>query len=271
MPLLKDLKLTLKAPKACRLDDIDQAMESYQAGDEMTLRFSGRKPWIRFWGLDAQDLQPNEEIVDLLKENYIAPSDYDKKLREPLAEIQAEQDQWVKEQIPSDEQIVYYMDCFGDATTEEKSRAYHFDRTVIAHAQGLEAKEYADGGVAFGPGQSYWCHPRGLYIEIENLQGYIDSGKNFKVYLMCHSPENLDWEYELTVKSGFKELSQFTQLWTIPKVRNQQAINSFEVDLKELEIDALRIGLRSNQTAVLNDWFQNKGFIACLQALWITE
>ena len=71
MPLLKDLKLTLKAPKACRLDDIDQAMESYQAGDEMTLRFSGRKPWIRFWGLDAQDLQPNEEIVDLLKENYI--------------------------------------------------------------------------------------------------------------------------------------------------------------------------------------------------------
>ncbi|WDE95272.1 hypothetical protein PQO03_06005 [Lentisphaera profundi] len=88
---------------------------------------------------------------------------------------------------------------------------------------------------------------------------------------MCHSPENLDWEYELTVKSGFKELSQFTQLWTISKVRNQQAIISFEFDPKELEIDALRIGLRSNQTAVLNDWFQNKGFIACLQALWITE
>jgi hypothetical protein len=46
---------------------------------------------------------------------------------------------------------------------------------------------------------------------------------------------------------------------------------SFEIDPVELEMDALRIGLRSNQTAVLNDWFQNKGFIACLQALWITE
>jgi hypothetical protein len=271
MPLLEDIYVKLMAPKACRLDDIDQAMETFEAGEEMTLRFSARKPWIRFWGIDADDLKPSTEIITTLKAQYIAAEDHDKKLKEPLLELQRQQDEWVQSQVPPAEKLVYYMDCFGHATTEEKSRAYHLDRTVIEHPDGVVAKEYADGGIAFGPGQSYWCHPRALHLEIENLQTYIDSGKTFKVTMMCSSPENLDWEYELTVKSGFKELEKHTQLWKIPKERGLQSVISFEIDPVELEMDALRIGLRSNQTAVLNDWFQNKGFIACLQALWITE
>ena len=188
-----------------------------------------------------------------------------------LSEIHEDQDRWIRDRIPETERIVYDIDCFGMATTQEKSRAYSLDRSVVKHPDGVVAKEYADGGLAFAPGQSYWCHPRGLHIEIENLGSYRASGKPFKVYLYCVSPESESWSYRVEAKSGFKELPSLSRVWDVPTQKGAAALCVLEVDPAELEEDHLTIWLRSNQTAVLNDWFEDGGFIAALQRLVITE
>ena len=265
-PLTRELLLPWKAPKNCRMDDIDRPMRCLQTGEETQLRFSARKPWIRFWGLEAEDLKPGKEILTALE-----ALEHIELGVEALAEIHEQQDRWIREQIPQGERIVYDIDCFGLATTEEKSRAFPLDRTVIHHPDGVVAKEYADGGLAFAPGQSYWCHPRGLHVEIENLSGYRKSGKPFRVYLHCVSPETEQWSYRVAVQSGFKKLPELATVWEVPQESGPRALYVLEIDPSELEEDHLTIWLRSNQTDVLSDWFEDRGFIAALQRLVITE
>jgi hypothetical protein len=270
-PLTEELTLPWTAPKACRLDDIDRPMQHLAAGEQTTLRFTPRKGWIRFWGLEPADLQPTPEIIDRLNAVYIAEADMQSRLVEPLAGIHAEQDRWIRAQIPADETLVYDIDCFGNATTQEKSRAFTLDRTVVEHPHGTVAKEYADGGIAFAPGQSYWCHPRGLHVEIENLQYYRENKIPFTVYLQCVSPKNQDWSYEVTFKSGFKSLDRHQTTWDVPKAASEHSLCSFAFDPEELDHDDLTIVIRAKQIPVLNDWFEDGGYIAALQRLVITE
>ncbi len=266
VPLTEELQLPWKASKACCMDDIDRPMKQLQAGEEAILRFMPRKPWIRFWGLEYGDLAPSPEILAMLENLCRSEGE-----QEDLPAIHERQDGWIREQIPEEERIVYDIDCFGYATTQEKSRAFSLDRTVVAHPDGIVAKEYADGGIAFAPGQSYWCHPRGLHLEIENLSSYRKSGKPFKVYLCCVSLALEQWSYRVTVESGFKELPELTAIWDVPQNPGAGSLCVLEIDPFILEEDHLAIRLRSNQTAVLNDWFEDEGFIAALQRLVITE
>ena len=98
------------------MDDIDRPMRCLQTGEETQLRFSARKPWIRFWGLEAEDLKPGKEILTALE-----ALEHIELGVEALAEIHEQQDRWIREQILLGERIVYDIDCFGLATTEERA------------------------------------------------------------------------------------------------------------------------------------------------------
>ena len=84
-----------------------------------------------------------------------------------------------------------------------------------------------------------------LHIEIENLGSYRASGKPFKVYLYCVSPESESWAYRVEAKSGFKELPSLSRVWDVPPQNGADALCVLEVDPTELEEDHLTIWLRS--------------------------
>ena len=68
-----------------------------------------------------------------------------------------------------------------------------------------------------------------------------------------------------------QKLPELATVWEVPQECGPGALSVLEIDPSELEEDHLTIWLRSNQTAVLSDWFGDRGFIVALQRLVIAE
>jgi hypothetical protein len=136
------------------------------------------------------------------------------------------------------------------------------DRVTLAHP-GAAAHEFGDGAIAFGPGRSFWYHPRGLTIKLRVAEA--DRQNGLHVLLNSFDPLGLNASYKVHVRG------RTLGLWKLPASPfDDQAWFSVPLTKDDFSPDGhAAVGLSVNQAGILDDWWADRGFIAALHALWI--
>ena len=163
--------------------------------------------------------------------------------------------------IGPDEKIVYQVFCGANLPLGTRSRAEDYDR-VARSGNSISAIEKADGVIAFGPGRSFWYHPRGLTIRINGP----DAGKKWGVIFHSFDPQGLDVKYQIF--AGKRKVGR----WNVPTSPSADEA-FFKVIIEENDADLqghLDLRIATDQRQILH-WWDDKGFIAALHALWIVE
>jgi hypothetical protein len=256
LPLTADVVLPIELKKRAAIDSAQAQIGEHDPGT-INLTFGPLLGWYRFWGCDVTD---------------IVPPDLAKTAGLPLLS-----DQWEievqKHETDLHNAALKHLKHGGTGTLLEvfcganlplgtRSRAAAFDRVSLAQA-GADAKEHADGAIAFGPGRSFWYHPRGLGFIIRVSEA--DREKGLHLLLNTFDPLGLDASYR--VRSQSHEFG----IWKLPASPfDHNAWFSLTLKKADLNPDGTAfVSLTANQTPVLDDWWKDRGFIAALHALWI--
>lgn len=277
-PLLSECEVTFTVPKDCRIDALERPLGKFKTGDKVQLKFDTRRTWYRFWGLEAQDIQPDATAVAAIEKAAAEWRAFSDNSSKNLAGIHAADDAFFASVIPADEKLLLDVDCFGNAVFGERSRALPFDRCVYSISKDLTAREYSDGGISYGKGKSFWVHPRGLGFQIEGLDkaGLAPTDK-IRIRLCTVADENEPLEYLVKVKSGWKKIFGFNEsgqepvIWKCPKTRSADGLFTFDINIADIEDGILSVNLRTHQKQILDDWFANKGFIARVERVLVTK
>lgn len=256
LPLISEVTLPVGLKKAASLDGPQQAMGPQPAGT-LELTFGPLKRWYRFWGCGVEDIDPPDldtrHDLPLLSENWISDVEEHESALHALA---------LKKLKGGGTGVLYEVLCGGNLPLGTRSRAAAFDRVVQTHA-GMNAHEFSDGAISFGPGRSFWYHPRGLSFKIHAAEAEQQAG--LSVLLNSFDPLGLDASYRVSVRG--RKLG----IWKLPSSSfDEQAW--FRIDLKKEDFSPdgrASIVLGTNQTGLLDDWWKDRGFIAALHALWI--
>jgi hypothetical protein len=264
------LELEFTVPAACRIDSCEAVLGKFEAGEKVALRFFGRNGWYRFWGLHADQVQPDAQALKRLEECNGKLRNYLDNANGILTRCQEELDVNVEALIPDSEQRVLHMDCFGNAVMDERSRAQMFDRIVYCNDANINAKEITDGGMAMEPAVSYWIHPRELHFVVTGLTRIASASKVVNIYLFSRSPDGEKWRYTTKVYSGGKALYQSAIPWACGKCVNTDALLKISVIADYVIDGTLEVVMSAAQMAVLDDWFRQNGFIAALERLVVT-
>ncbi|CAN5502319.1 hypothetical protein BH09VER1_BH09VER1_53660 [soil metagenome] len=124
----------------------------------------------------------------------------------------------------------------------------------------MSASERGDGVIAFGPGRSFWYHPRLLPVRITGL------AIGAKLSLILHAFDPLGLEVKYRVFAGTRQVGG----WNIPTSPfADEAFFKFRIEEGDLDVQGhLHLCLATDQRQILH-WWEDKGFIAALHALWI--
>ncbi len=264
------VEIPFRVPAPCRIDSPEKVLGEFQAGQQITLRFDDRHCWYRFWGLTAQQLQPEGEAMTILDRLARQQTDFAQTAPQLLQKRQTELDQMIDALLPATARRLFHLDCFGSCPMGERSRAGQFDRLVYNAVPGLTAREFSDGGIAVSPGVSYWVHPRGLHFEISGLTAGGAGVEEVTLHLFSLSPPDQTWRYRVACRSGDRTLYESAQAWSCPQTPGPGALLSIPLNLLEVTNGRVDGIIRSDQPGVLDDWFRDGGFIATLQRLLIT-
>jgi hypothetical protein len=152
--------------------------------------------------------------------------------------------------------------CGGNLPLGSRSRAVGVDRVVQAHP-GAGASEFGDGAISFGPGRSFWYHPRGLTFKMHVAEA--DRVNGVHVLLNSFDPLGLDASYE--VLANGRKLGK----WKLPASPfDEHAWFSLKLKKEDFSPDGhAAISFAVNQVGLLDDWWKDHGFIAALHALWV--
>lgn len=277
-PLLSPCTVRLTCPKDCRIDSLEKPLGTFKKGDVVELAFTTRRTWYRFWGLTAAEIQPDATGIAALERAAAEWKSFSENAVANLAKTHAEDDAFFKSVVPDDERLLLDVDCFGNAVFGERSRARPFDRCVFAANDRITAKEYADGGISYGKGKSFWVHPRGLGLQVEGLDTLdLPHDAKLRVRLCTVAEKDEPLSYKVKVRSGWKrifgydEMGQAPVVWNCPKERTAEGLFTFDVALRDLADGVLKIQLRTNQKQILDDWFADGGFIARLERIVVTQ
>jgi len=252
-PLTKDVFVPITLGKQAVVDSATGSLGELEAGTHM-LPFGPINGWYRFWGCGVNDMLPDENPQ---LSGAVLTSDWPKE----LAAHREELDLAAVRRIDPSSEIVYQVYCGAQLPLGTRSRAESFDLVVVKKESVIVA-EKADGVVAFGPGRSFWYHPRGLPIHITGL----DLGSHYKILLHTFDPLGLNVKY--VVSTGAREFG----CWKVPASPLDPG-TFFEVELLPSDMDSrgeVDLHIRSNQRALLH-WWKDKGYIAAVHALWIIK
>ena len=276
-PLLSPCTVRFKCPKDCRIDALEKPLGTLRKGDVVELSFTTRRTWYRFWGVAAEEIQPDTAGVAALERAAAEWKSFSDSAAANLARTHAEDDAFFKSVVPEDEKLVLDIDCFGNAVFGERSRARPFDRCVFAANDKVTAKEYSDGGISYGKGKSFWVHPRGLGLQVEGLDTLgLAPDAMVRVRLCTVAEKDEPLSYKVMVRSGWKKIFGFadagqeTVVWDCPKERTADGLFTFDVSMGDVTDGVLGIQLRTNQKQILDDWFADGGFIARLERIVVT-
>jgi len=283
VPLLSPCTVTFTVPRDCRIDSLEKPLGAFKKGDRVDLTFGTRRTWFRFWGLAAEEIQPDAAGVKAIEKAAAEWQAFSSNREASLKEIHEKDDAFFKSVVPADEKLLLDIDCFGNALFGERSRALPFDRTVYSVNGKLTAREYCDGGISYGKGKSFWMHPRGLHFNIEGLDT-LDLPKTAKlrVRLCTVAEKDEDLSYSMAAKSGWKKIFGFLSaqdskpsdkvIWNCPKTRTADGLFTFDFALADVCDEGwVTVYLRTNQKQVLDDWFADKGFISRLERVVVTR
>ena len=282
VPLLAPCTVTWTAPRDCRIDSLEKPLGTFRKGDRVDLVFDTRRTWFRFWGLEADEIQPDAAGVAAIEKAAADWSAFAANGEKSLREIHARDDAFFRSVIPANEKLLLDVDCFGNALFGERSRAQPFDRVVFAANDRLVAREYSDGGISYGKGRSFWVHPRGFHFNFEGLDS-LDLPKDAKLRVrLCTVAEpDEPLSYYVSAKSGWKNVfgvfgrdernPQPPCVWTCPKERTAEGLFTFDFTPADIcEEGWLSVHLRTKQKQVLDDWFADRGFIARVERVLLT-
>jgi hypothetical protein len=266
----QSLDIDMEVPADCTIESLRDGQRNFRKGEIARLHFEGRNPWFRFYGLSPEQIQPDAKSVAMLEV-------WDKASRalvaEESADLSLEQsklDELLDSLIPSGEEMVIHIDCFGQAIHAEKSRAHPFDREVYRMSPDIRARELADGGVALEPGRSYWIHPRGLHFEISGMARHLENAQALVVYLFTRSPEEEQWSLVPGFKSGGQSVHAPEDPWHCATTAGPDSLFRVVLPADEIVNGTLECRLTVNQRGVLDDWFRDRGHPAALERLMVT-
>ncbi len=252
-PLTKDILVPVILSKVAVVDGAIGTLGEQSPGT-LLLPFGPLNGWYRFWQRRVEDICPPENVE--LQSALLSPS-----WPEELATHQMELNRQASRWIGPDEKAVFQVLCGASLPLGTRSRAESFDK-VVRSQNSVSASERGDGVIAFGPGRSFWYHPRLLPIRIAGLA----PGKKRTLILHAFDPLGLDVKYH--VFAGARKVGS----WNVPtSPLKDEAF--FKVKIDEQDIDSLgQLDLRvaTDQCPILH-WWGDKGFIAAIHALWITE
>jgi hypothetical protein len=264
LPLLRNVEIPFDMCRGARVDGHQAPIGQVPSG-YATLTFGPHKTWYRFWGLEADEIAPTEATVaavlalqpgiDLLAEAW------EEQLAAHLTRLH---DECLSQQGWAEDDVLLEVACGARLPLGSRSRAAEHD-IVTRNIDGLSAHEYSDGAIAYGPGKSFWCHPRGLNVKVQGLNAIKDRGP-LAVVLHSFDAVPLDARYRVTIGHGrvHGRWALPTDPWS-PEAWYRVAIDPSWISPSGV----LSLGLLSDQKGVLYDWWEERGFVAGLHALWV--
>lgn len=263
LPLLHDVEIPIELARAVRVDGPQEPLGLLGPG-MVTLRVGPHRTWHRFWGAEAEDLRPTEAtlhtIAELKKGTDLLADDWQKELdahRTALHQATLAHLYW------REEDVALEVFCGAKHPLGSRSRAMAYD-LVHALVKGLSASEYGDGVLAYGPGKSFWCHPRGLTFKIRGIPAAMRA-QPLTVVMHSFDPLKLGARYRIRIAGEVREH------WSLP-VDPFEASAWHRLEIRPEWINAkgeVAITLLCDQTPVLQDWWKERGFVAGLHALWV--
>lgn len=262
--LLKEVRLPLRLASPAKIDDAQGGVNELSAGVH-ELSFGPLRGWHRVWGLGVEELHSVDDVEVLLERSgAMLPRDAERVAAE-RADALAEAG-WRHKALRGKSKVLS-VQCGAALPFGTRSRAVAWDRAQ-AHQPGASAAEHADGVISFGPGRSFWYHPRGLHFRIDGLAKGAQPRADERWTVLLHSfdPLKLDAAYRVSVGPAKRDAGR----WRLPDVaEDAAAYYSLEVTAEDFDSRGrLAFELRSDQTALLR-WWDERGFIAALHALWV--
>jgi hypothetical protein len=256
MPLTADVTLPVGLKKKAAMDSAQEAL-GVQSPGTLHLTFGPLKGWYRFWDCDVNDIDPpdlaNRTDLPLLSDQWeIEVQHHEAALHEAAR----------KRLGRGGSGTVLEILCGGNLPLGSRSRAVGVDRVVQAHPEAA-AHEFGDGAISFGPGRSFWYHPRGLTFKIRLAEADRVNG----VHVLLNSFDSLGLDASYHVHAGSQKLG----IWKLPRSPlDETAWFSVKLAKSDFSPDGhAAISFSVNQVGLLDDWWKDRGFIAALHALWV--
>ncbi|XHR30639.1 MAG: hypothetical protein ACFUZC_08760 [Chthoniobacteraceae bacterium] len=256
-PLTRNATVPVELKKRVRVDSATGTLGEQGPGT-LELEFGLLQGWYRFWECGIDEIVPDAKVESkLAASNALLTNDW----REQTRQHQSTLNRLAASRLQPGEKFVYQIYCGAELPLGTRSRADHQNQVTVAHPT-LHAYEKADGVIAFGPGKSFWYHPRGLSFRIDGFP----AGRRWKLLFHSFDPLKLDARYRIFV--GSREAG----LWTLPCDPQDNAA-FFELELRPEDISAegnVALRFATDQTQILH-WWKDRGYIAALHALWVVD
>ncbi len=263
LPLLRDVEVPVTLKRECLIDG-PQGPLGKEGPGLITLKIGPHRTWHRFWNIEAEDIVADEQtknaVAALRKGNELLSDNWEEELTQHVKQLcQCASQQAGK---PVDEAVLEVF-CGAKLPLGSRSRAEKHD-LVRTKVQGLTAKEHADGVLAYGPGKSFWCHPRSMNFKIHGMSA-LKIQQPLRLLMHSFDPQALGTQYRVNMGKNTVARWQLPQDPYSPAAWHMLTIDPQHIDAQ----GRLRVQLACDQTPVLYDWWEEGGFPACLHALWL--
>ena len=260
-PLTGDVRAPVRLTRETPVDGAQGPLGVFPAG-EHELAFGPLRGWYRFWGCGVADILPAEDIETRLRDSgLLLTTDAAEEAHAHAVALDARA--WEHPALRGKGRVLT-AHCGVALSLGTRSRSTGHDR-LVPHEPGVTASEQADGVIAFGPGRSFWYHPRGLHFRVGGLKAEGD-GDRWTVLLHSFDPQRLGAVYRVGVGTDKRAAG----VWRLPETAHDPAA-CFPVELTAAGIDAhgrAAFELRSDQPGRIH-WWRDGGYIAALHALWV--
>ena len=260
LPLVKDTPLKVRLKKAARVDSAQGPLGELAAG-EHALPYGLLLQWYRFWECGPEDIEVSDADLPAADSPLLVQPDWENEVARHEEEIHAKalvKGGW------KPEDVLCGVLCGANLPLGTRSRASKWDR-LITSQKGVKAAEFGDGVIAFGPTRSFWYHPRGFHFKVSGIDPSTQKG--WKILLNSFDPQGRNAAYHVKINN------RVVGHWVLPQSpEDDSAWYTVEATPEDLNHEGrLVLSLGADQTAVLDEWWAEKGFIAAVHAVWVGE
>jgi hypothetical protein len=160
-PVIEEVTVPVRLRRTARIEGAIDLPGMREAG-VVPLIFGPLKRWYRFWGCDAADIEPPSLAPGDAISRALLPADGAERFAAHAAELRAAA---LKRLGCTEADLKLEVLCGGNLLHGTRSRAAASDRTFSPEGR-FDAREFVDGAISFGPGRSFWYHPRNLHAKI---------------------------------------------------------------------------------------------------------
>jgi hypothetical protein len=259
LPLVETALIPIRLRRPAFVEAVQAPVGDIPAGP-LTLEVGPLRTWHRFRGIASDDLLVTdgtlEAVEALAARGKLLPEDWRDKVAAHIEELEA-----AMLRVTGAKKILLGVHCGANQPIRAQSRAAAFD--VVRHSTPpLSASESGDGVIAFGPGRSFWYHPRSLPIRLHGLEA-LRGHPRVRLVLNSFHAAGPPCRYQVACP-GLPPV-----LWT-PSASplDSEAFLVFDFPTEAAICSPGPLTVRADQKGVLHDWWADGGSIAAIHALW---